>query len=155
MKLLDRACGHLNRAVACLALLQGLDVLAGKREIFQVRQLRRIAEFADGEIPRKLAEAVEIARKVQIVFRFCFDVNRTEHEDLVRGARLQSLGNRFSVADGCNLIVVQPDVLLEVSPQVRIGLRKRERSDSGNQDEQNSNLQACATSAPLLHFPES
>src|SRR5258708_23856327 len=114
MELIDGACWHLNLAISRTAIPQRLDVRTLEREVLQVGQLRRTAEFADGEVARKFPKPSEVSRKLQIIVRCDINVDRAKNENLIRRAGMQSFGNSLAAADGCNLIVTESDVVLEI-----------------------------------------
>ena len=79
--------------------------------------MRRIAEFLDGLVSGDLAKAVKIIGEFEIAFRRRLDIDRAEYENFIGDARLLDLRYRLSSPDSCNLILTQPDILLEIGIQ--------------------------------------
>ena len=86
VKVFDRAGRQLHLTVAGRAVLQGLDLIAVERKIFQVRKCWRIAEHLERQIAGKLTTPVEIAGKLNVALRSSVDVDRTKQEDFGRRA---------------------------------------------------------------------
>ena len=122
VKLFDGGRGHLNPTVAGFATLQGLDVIAVERKAPQVRKLWRIGEHYKRQKAGNLAQAVEIAGKLEVGLGSSMDVDRAKQQNLGRRAGWEGLRHRLSAADGSDLILAQSDVLPKECLKVTIRL---------------------------------
>src|SRR6202008_2395308 len=94
-----------------LAIFELLDVLLLQCEALEIRELRRIAEFLDGEIVGNLAKGVDVRCEFEITLRCGVHVHGTEHIHFIWRRRIQYLGDSFSASNTVDLPVVQPDIL--------------------------------------------
>ena len=136
VKLFDGGRGHLNPAVAGFATFQGVDVIAVEGKTLQVGKLRRIGEYPKRQKAGNLANAVEIAGKLEVGLRSNMDVDRTKQQDFGWRAGRKSRRDRLSAADGGDLILTQSDVLPKESFEIRIRLRNAGSCGRDNQDQQ-------------------
>src|SRR6202008_4891062 len=97
----------------CLAVLQLLHVLLVQGEALKVRKLRRIAESLDCKIAGELTQRLDVRGKLEVALGSRLHVHRSEDVHLIRGGRLDALGQRLSRADRSYLLLIQSSEVAE------------------------------------------
>src|SRR5271165_3240328 len=119
--------------MARLAALQCLDVLFFESKAVQVRQVRWITEFSDGEKAREFAEFIDITRKFEVALRCSFYVYGPENKHFIGDGRVHEFGNRSAVLNLLNLVLAQSGVVLEEGLGFRTALRPARCAGNGDQ----------------------
>src|SRR6266852_3790051 len=108
---IHRHSGQLDVTFARLTVLQLLDVARLQSETVEIGKLGRIAELSDCEIAGKLAKRIDVGSKLEIFFGGRLHIHGAEYKHLIRRARFHYFCNRLPVANRCNLIIFQPNMV--------------------------------------------
>ncbi len=136
---IHRLSGQLDVTFARLTVLQLLDVARLQSETVEIGKLGRIAELSDCEIAGKLAKRIDVRSKLEIFFGGRLHIHGAEYKHLIRRARFHYFCNRFSVANRCNLIIFQPNMVakeFEWLDVLRIGGGKMDKGKQKQGEEQ-------------------